>query len=513
MNDKNEKIKVVAYVRYSSHAQDDGNSVAAQTACISEYAESHNMEVEHWYIDMAKTGRNTKRPEYQRMKQDIENGIVEGKVILVRAIDRMHRNAKNQLVDADWCKKFGIRIIGITDGIDTDAPNGKFAMTIKAATAEEYSDIIAINTRAGQLEAALECKHLGGTPPLGYKVNSEGTYDIDGTTAPIIRDIFKLYLQDIGYSNIIAYLKRKGYKTVNGNDFSKASLNAILRNPKYMGTYTFDRTTPKDSEGKRNSHKAKEKYTIIENGMPAIIKADDFKKVQAKMAANAGKHAQRASSNYYALKGKIKCANCGKAITGNVNHSKDKRYFQYRCSCNCKLKPVSVKRMNDITFYALQQCLFSPDNKDQIITYMNNQLKLKAHQRSAEVAEIKDKIDKLSKAQDNLLGMLEDGRASDTIMNRIKSNESELAALTEQLESKSKEVAAVDDEMYNELVNRFVSYMGSNMTPQALGLRNAAIDHIEVDGELTTIYFNCGIGIDAATKEYFDNEKNWEASK
>lgn len=144
---------------------------------------------------------------------------------------------------------------------------------------------------------------------------------------------------------------------------------------------------------------------------------------------------------------------------------------------------------------------------------MNNQLKLKAHQRSAEVAEIKDKIDKLSKAQDNLLGMLEDGRASDTIMNRIASNESELAALTEQLESKSKEVAAVDDEMYNELVNRFVSYMGSNMTPQALDLRNAAIDHIEIDGELTTIYFNSGIGIDAATKEYFDNEKNWEASK
>ena len=126
---------------------------------------------------------------------------------------------------------------------------------------------------------------------------------------------------------------------------------------------------------------------------------------------------------------------------------------------------------------------------------------------------INDKIEKLSKAQDNLLGMLEDGRASDTIMNRIASNESELAALTEQLESKSKEVAAVDDEMYNELVNRFVSYMGSNMTPQALDLRNAAIDHIEVDSEQTTIYFNSGIGIDAATKEYFDNEKNWEASK
>ena len=277
--------------------------------------------------------------------------------------------------------------------------------------------------------------------------------------------------------------------------------------------YTFDRTTPKDSEDKRNSHKAKEKYTVIENGMPAIIRADEFKKVQAKMAANAGKHTQRASSNYYALKGKIKCAACGKAITGNVNHSKDKKYYQYRCTCDCKLKPVSVKRMNDVTFYALRQCLFSPENKDILLSYMNNQLKLKAHQRSAEVAAIKDKIDKLGKAKDNLLCMLEDGRASDSIMDRIASNESELAALTEQLESQSKEVAAVDDEMYNELVNRFVSYMGSNMTPQALDLRNAAIDHIEVGSAKTIIYFNSSIGIDEATRQFFDNEKDWGTSK
>lgn len=108
----NKKIKALAYVRYSSHAQDDGNSVAAQTNCIEEYAKTHNMEMEQWYIDMAKTGRNTNRPEYQRMKHDIENGNVEAKVILVRALDRMHRNAKNQLVDAEWCEKQGIRIIG-----------------------------------------------------------------------------------------------------------------------------------------------------------------------------------------------------------------------------------------------------------------------------------------------------------------------------------------------------------------------------------------------------------------
>ena len=131
------KIKVEAYVRDNNHAQDDRNSDVAQIAYISEYAESHDMEVEHWYIDKAKTGLNTKRLEYQRMKQDIENGNVEGKIILVRAIDRLHRNTRNLLLDAEWFKKFGVRIIGITDGIDTAAPDGIFTMTTKDASAME----------------------------------------------------------------------------------------------------------------------------------------------------------------------------------------------------------------------------------------------------------------------------------------------------------------------------------------------------------------------------------------
>lgn len=507
----NNKIKALAYVRYSSHAQDDGNSVAAQTNCIEEYAKTHNMEMEQWYIDMAKTGRNTNRPEYQRMKHDIENGNVEAKVILVRALDRMHRNAKNQLVDAEWCEKHGIRIIGITDGTDTATESSKLLITVKAAVAEDFSNTLSKNTRAALLECAKECKHLGGTPPLGYLVNDDKTYEIDESTAPIIRDIFKLYLQDMGYNYIIQYLKNKGYKTSEGNDFSKASLNAILRNPKYKGTYTYDRTASKDSDGKRNSHAVKDKYIVIENGMPAIISAEDFDKVQAKMAANAGRHAKRASSNYYALNGKIKCADCGKAVSGNVNYSKGKKYLQYRCTCDCKHKSIPVNRLNDMTFYALQQCLFSDDNKGEIMNIINNKLKLKSHQRSAEIAIIKDKIDKLNLAQNNLTSSLEAGIATDTIMQKLQKNEDELAALTTQLEAKKGELSTIDDDTYNELVKRFISYMGKNKTPQAADLRNAAIDRIEVSNDKTTIYFNHGIGIDEETKKYFDNEKNWEA--
>ena len=138
MNKLKKIIKVLAYIRYSSHMQDDGNSVAAQTTDISNYAEANGMEIEGWYIDMAKTGRNTRRPEYQRMKQDIENGKAEAKVILVRGIDRMHRNALNQLIDVEWCEKHGIRIIGVADGTDTATEASKLLITVKAGATKTY---------------------------------------------------------------------------------------------------------------------------------------------------------------------------------------------------------------------------------------------------------------------------------------------------------------------------------------------------------------------------------------
>lgn len=327
------KIKVLVYIRYSSHNQDEGNSVAAQTTTIQNYVEAHNMEIEAYYIDPACSGRNTKRPQYQQMIADLKNGIVQAKCIVVRAIDRFHRNSRNFSADGEFLEKNGIRFISILDGVDTANGTSKLVANIRAAIAEDFSDTLSKNTRAAMIECSKQCRHLGGVPPIGYKVNSEGLYEIDEIKAPIVREIFKLYLQDMGYDYIIRHLKEKGYKTSMGRDFSKSSLNTILKNKKYMGTYVYDRSAPKDSEGKRNSHASKSDYIEIENGMPAIISAEDFQRVQEKMSEKTKRQVNRTSKNYYPLNGKVKCGQCGNALSGNVNNSKGNKYFYYKQSC------------------------------------------------------------------------------------------------------------------------------------------------------------------------------------
>lgn len=495
----NMKTKVLAYIRYSSHNQDEGNSVAAQTTTIQNYADTHDMEIENYYIDTARTGRNTNRPEYKRMNEDVEKGNVSAKCIIVRAIDRLHRNTKNQLDDLEWFAEHGIRLISVTDGIDTETETSKLLTTIKAAVAEDFSETLSKNTRAALLECAKQCRFLGGN------VHVDGFYEIDELKAPIIRDIFSLYLQGMGYDYIINYLKEKGCKTTAGNDFTKTALHTILKNKKYMGTYVYDKSTPKNSEGKRNSHTSKEKYIEIPNGMPAIVSEEDFNKVQQKMAENAKKQSSRTSKNYYALNGFLHCGKCGKAFSGNVNHSNDKRYFQYRGNCQCKMKSIRMDNLNNFVFYAIQQCIFNPENKEKIIHKINAKLALNRCLQSTEINALLSKINGIENAQNNLTGYLEAGKATDTIFSKMQKNETELKILRSQLEAKSKEISSVDDKIYDRLVSKFKNYMSTVKSPETVALRNAVIKNIEVNENDVEIEFNSGITINSETVQYFND--------
>lgn len=299
MNTSKKTQLALVYIRYSSHAQDNGNSPAAQMTCAENYTEAHQMTIEQIYHDYAKTGRNTNREGYQQMKNDILSGKVQAKIVVVRALDRLHRNTGNQIEDLKWMESHGIRLIAVNDSIDTASEDySKFATIVKAAAAEETSDNISKNTRAALLESARQCRHLGGVPPIGYTVNEAGLYEIDPLTAPIVRDIYTLYSSGMGYSYIKKHLREKGYKTTGGNDFSDTAIHTILTNQKYKGTYTYDRTAAKDSEGHRNSHKIKSDPIEIPDGMPAIIEPALFDKVQEKLAQNRRRTASRTGKNY-----------------------------------------------------------------------------------------------------------------------------------------------------------------------------------------------------------------------
>ena len=89
-----EQVKgdAVIYARYSTRMQNE-TSIDGQFRMAKIFAEKNGINVIGRYADRAMTGQNDKRPEFQRMIEDISDGEINVKYIIVYKLDRIARNA------------------------------------------------------------------------------------------------------------------------------------------------------------------------------------------------------------------------------------------------------------------------------------------------------------------------------------------------------------------------------------------------------------------------------------
>ena len=90
--------KRVGYLRLSD--DDDCNfesmSIANQRKIISQYANEHGYEITEFYVDDGVSGYLWNRPSFDRLKQDVDDGLIEG--IIIKDLSRLSRHiARAQL--------------------------------------------------------------------------------------------------------------------------------------------------------------------------------------------------------------------------------------------------------------------------------------------------------------------------------------------------------------------------------------------------------------------------------
>ena len=312
-------FKAAAYARYSSDNQRE-ESIEAQLRAIKEYCNRNNMQIVKIYTDEARSATTDDRPSFIQMIKDSELGLFDA--VIVHKLDRFSRDRYDSAFYKRQLKKNGVRLISVLEPLD-DSPESIILESVLEGMAEYYSRNLAREVMKGMKETALQCKHTGGRPPLGYDVANDKTYIINEHEARIVRTIFEMYAAGKGYSEIIHVLNSQGYKTQTGRPFGKNSIHDILKNEKYRGVYIFNRSASKIN-GKRNHHKSKNEDEIIriEGGMPRIISDEIWEAVQKRMEKN--KKGANSAKEIYLLSGLIYCGKCGDAMTGtrkfvNVN--------------------------------------------------------------------------------------------------------------------------------------------------------------------------------------------------
>ncbi len=228
---------VALYTRVSTEDQaKEGFSLDAQLDRLQAYCKARGWEVASTYVDDGHSGRNVKRPAYQKMMDEKD----KWDAILVIKMDRIHRNARNFMEMMDNLQKWGKDFVSATESLDTSTAMGRFVMDIIQRIAQLESEQIGERVYMGMSQKAKSGNGILGSPePYGYRI-SEGRYYILEPEAEVVREIFRRYCNGETLEDIRCALFKKGVATRASKGWSKMGLSHILHNPVYAGVLRWD---------------------------------------------------------------------------------------------------------------------------------------------------------------------------------------------------------------------------------------------------------------------------------
>ena len=153
MSARPEPTPAALYARVSGDRQDVDLSVAAQLRALRDYAERNGYVVVREYVDEAESGRDTDRPEFNKMIDEARSPKAAFREILVWKFSRFTRKREHAVAYKAMLRRRGVRVVSITEHAD-DSPSGKLLEAIIESLDEFYSENLATEVRRGMREAA-----------------------------------------------------------------------------------------------------------------------------------------------------------------------------------------------------------------------------------------------------------------------------------------------------------------------------------------------------------------------
>ena len=139
----------IAYVRVSTQEQNEARQREALAV----------REIDKWFIEKT-SGKNTDRPEYQRMMEWVR----EGDTIYIHDLSRIARSTLDLLHLLNVLADKGVALVSDKENIDTSTATGKLIITVIAAINEFERANLLERQREGIAIAKREGKYKGRQP-------------------------------------------------------------------------------------------------------------------------------------------------------------------------------------------------------------------------------------------------------------------------------------------------------------------------------------------------------------
>jgi DNA invertase Pin-like site-specific DNA recombinase len=455
----------VAYVRLS--VDDDCNfesmSIANQRKIISQYAKEHGYEITEFYVDDGFSGYLWNRPAFDRLKQDIDDGLVEG--IIVKDLSRLARHsARIQLFNEELMIK-EVELISIGDNynnlIDDDSTLG-ITTWVNEKLVKDTSKKVKAVIHAKQKEG----KWVSSNVPYGYRRihGKKHTFEVDEVASVYVKRIFDLYVNGYGGMAIARVLNDEGVPTptqtlerlreANGLEpsqrkpsslWSSTNIKRIIDNEFYIGTLVQRKTKILGIHGK-HVKRDKNEHIVFENHHEAIIDKETFYLAQKIKEERATKHHKGMRKYNNIFVGLIFCGDCGKPLTPRSGVCR-RRY--YVCST--------------YNFYGANYCNNNRVYEDELIEFVKVYLRQCRHSLKGAIENLDNIIKKELKEVCDTKSI----NSIEALQKELDKNSSELKMLMEQKVKdiiKNPSMKDIIEETYQQAINDKSNYIQSLKT-------------------------------------------------
>src|SRR5712692_2595757 len=211
--DNSGPMRYATYARYSSDLQRQ-SSIEDQMRKCHEYGRGQGWipAKDGTFTDEAISGVSTDRPGLQRMLQAATSRVRQFDVLLVDDTSRISRNLSDAVQLFERLKFAGVRVIAVSQGIDTHSEQADVLVTVHGLVDSLYVKELAKKTHRGLEGALLRGLHAGGRC-YGYRnvpAESGGTkLVIEEGEATVVRRIFTLSADGMSLKSIAAELNRE----------------------------------------------------------------------------------------------------------------------------------------------------------------------------------------------------------------------------------------------------------------------------------------------------------------
>ena len=374
------------YVRLSKEDKehtDNSQSVLSQKQMIEIFLQAHHdIELYDYFVDDGYSGTDMERPEFQRMKQAFEDGIIN--CIIIKDLSRLARNDEESGKYIFIIFPFyNIRFISVNDHVDSyERPESvnNLEISFKNIMHSEYSRDLSKKVISASNIRRKCGEFVGAFCSYGYKKDPLDFHHliIDEEPAEIVRYIFKRYLEsqniyaisqelsENGVMTPLEYKKSKGEnlfipgKKINVSFWKDSTVKRILTNEVYTGCLVQGKRRKISYKSKKIIETDEDEWIKVENTHDAIIPQSTFDEVQRLIDKKYKRHASPSYHNVFA--GKIFCGQCGSAMSViNSSQKMVRRYFvckvAYKKSGLCEAKRMRFEKVESIVLAVLNNYL------------------------------------------------------------------------------------------------------------------------------------------------------------